>query len=157
VILDWIAATDVVRDLNLNAAADPTGIPVEENSLRPQLMEPDVLVSVAFTAEVRAGHRAVQLVEPVLRSCNWNPPCAVVHGAGTVQDQQHIRRLARGTAGLRAAVCVAGGGGTGGARATPATRAALASGGRIDHDSASATATCMVPPAPTGGVESQPD
>jgi hypothetical protein len=30
-------------------------------------MELDVLLMVAFTAEVRAGHRAVQLVDPVLQ------------------------------------------------------------------------------------------
>jgi hypothetical protein len=45
----------------------PQPLPVEEYSLRPQLMEPDVPLSVAFTAEVRAGHRAVQFVEPLLQ------------------------------------------------------------------------------------------
>ena len=65
VIADWIALTDVVAIGTSTPLVTPQAFPVEEYSLSPQLMEPDMLPSVAFTAEVRAGHLPVQSVAPV--------------------------------------------------------------------------------------------
>ena len=64
-IMDWITLTDVVVMATSTPLLSPQAFPVEENSLSPQLMEPDALLSVAFTAEVRAGHLPVQSVAPV--------------------------------------------------------------------------------------------
>jgi hypothetical protein len=48
----------------LTVQALPLG---EEYNFNPQLIVPDVLVSVLSTADVSAGHRAVQVVEPRLQ------------------------------------------------------------------------------------------
>jgi hypothetical protein len=59
-----MAGTDVAEMSTSTAALTSHLSPEEENNLSPQLMEPDVLVKVASTAEVSAGHLAVQVVEP---------------------------------------------------------------------------------------------
>jgi hypothetical protein len=46
----------------LTVQAPPLG---EANNLRPQLMELEVLLRVLCTADVSAGHLAVQLVAPL--------------------------------------------------------------------------------------------
>jgi hypothetical protein len=60
-----MAGTDVVEIAISTPLLTPQAFPVDENSLSPQLMELAVLVKVAFTAEVRAGHLALQVVEPL--------------------------------------------------------------------------------------------
>jgi hypothetical protein len=65
VIKDWIALTEVVAMATSTPLLTPQAVPVEENSLRPQRIEPEVLLSVALTAAVRAGHLPVQSVAPV--------------------------------------------------------------------------------------------
>jgi hypothetical protein len=57
-----MADTDVAEMATSTPLLSPHPLPVEENNLSPQLMEPDVLPRVAVTAEVRAGQRVVQFV-----------------------------------------------------------------------------------------------
>jgi hypothetical protein len=59
-----MAGTDVAATGTSTPVLTAQAFPVDENSLSPQLMELAVLVKVAFTAEVRAGHLALQPVEP---------------------------------------------------------------------------------------------
>jgi hypothetical protein len=59
-----MADTDVVATGTSTPLLTPHAFPVDENSLRPQLMEPVVLAKVLVTAVVRADHLVVQTATP---------------------------------------------------------------------------------------------